>query len=653
MENSDTKGSFLDSVFIECDLHKLDIQHEWLFNFIFYKEWPIIDGMKANADGWRMMNQANVNILKERFPHINEKFNNINSFEELQSQRKVMHERVERDEEWLQAVNEIIEDSKIIFVYGFGHGISIADLLEQFPDRWIFIYEPDEALFYEVLCRYDISFLLEQTNLYWIAVGEDQLKVLFHLLSSYMQEKLAFIGLRGFLEDEMNALRDIRQEFINYNTDFHSNKFIENRFRNEWTQNYLYHLHESLTCQTIESMYNAFKGSTAIIVSSGPSLTEDIEWIRKIQDHALIIAAGSSVQALIKHQIRPHLCVIMDGHEVNNRIFSNGNALEAALLFTSSSYYEISERKKENKIYSIMDNDQVSQYFLRVDKRNVLMLPTPSVAGTAVQAAIFLGAAKVVFAGQDLSFPGQKVYSDGVDHFSEESKEKMLQKAVSQIENVQGGMNATDASFMSMKESIEALIKHNQQVQFYNSTRNGAVIEGAPFCPIEDIYEEIQGQVVEKDIVEQWMERNPIDINRDEIINLKSRLEHVQLDLSVLEKDIRNVRKMVDMIEGLSRTKPLKCHNVIFDIEEQWGKIVNREWFTPVFESLIPLELARFDQKLPSIVVEQDIISKAGYLREYLGQLLNELEEQLPHLEELLIESVKRVDNTLTLNNLA
>lgn len=71
------------------------------------------------------------------------------------------------------------------------------------------------------------------------------------------------------------------------------------------------------------------------------------------------------------------------------------------------------------------------------------------------------------------------------------------------------------------------------------------------------------------------------------------------------------------------------------------------------FESLIPLELARFDQKLPSIVVEQDIISKASYLREYLGQLLNELEEQLPHLEELLIESVKRLDNTLTLNNLA
>lgn len=597
------------------------------------------------------MNQANLNVLKERFPHIIEKFENMSIVEEPQSPRQVIYERVERDEEWLQAVHEIIEGSKIVFVYGFGHGVSIADLLEQFPDRWLFIYEPDEALFYEVLSHYDISFLLGQPNLYWIAVGEDQLKILFHLLSSYMQEKLAFIGLRGFLENRMDALQDIREKFVAYKNDFHSNKFIENRFRNEWTQNYLYHLHESFTCHSIERMYNAFKGSTAIIVSSGPSLTEDIEWIRKISEHALIIAAGSSVQALIKHQIKPHLCVIMDGHEVNNRIFSNGAALEPALLFTSSSYYGISEQKKENKIFSIMENDQISQYFLQINKGSLFMLPTPSVAGTAIQAAIILGATRIIFAGQDLSFPGQKVYSDGVEHFSEDSKAAMLQKAIKQVENVQGGMNATDASFMSMKESIEALIKHNGQIQFYNSTRHGAVIEGAPFRPIDRIYEEIQGEVIEKNLIEQWTELNPINLNRGQIEKVKNKVEYVKSDLQEMKNEIRAVRKMVNIIEGLSRTKPLKCHNVIFDIEEQWGRIANREWFAPIFESLIPLQLARFDQKLPTIVVEQNIISKAGYLRDYLGQLLNELEEQLPYLDELLGESLKRIDNTLSIIN--
>ncbi|MEC0129077.1 motility associated factor glycosyltransferase family protein [Paenibacillus pabuli] len=589
------------------------------------------------------MNQANLEVLEHRFPHISEKLKSANPSK--LRQERVVYERFDKDELWLQAVKELVEESKIVFVYGFGQGLSIADLLEEFPDRWLFVYEPDEASFNSAMTEYDISLLLSHPNLYWISVGDDQLRMLFHLLCSYMQEKLAFIGLRKFLEDHIEVLHDVKKEFLVYKNDYHSNKYVENRFRNEWTQNYLYHLHESLTTQSIEKMYEAFKGKTAIIVSSGPSLTEDIEWIRKISKHALIIAAGSSVQALVKHGIEPHLCVIMDGHEVNNKIFSNEKTLQPTLLFTSSSYYGISERKEKNKIYSIMENDQVSQYFLQINKSNLLMLPTPSVAGTAIQTAIFLGATQVVFAGQDLSYPGLKVYSDGVEHFSQDTKVEMLQRAVRQIENVQGGMNSTDASFMSMKESIESLIKYFDHIDFYNSTRLGAVIEGAPFQAIEEIYEGLKGELIEKDVIENWMNDHPVAINHEQFASVKARIELVATEVVHLKPEIRVLRKLINNVEGLSRTKPLKCHNVIFDIEEKWGSIVNREWFAPIFESLIPLQLARFDRMLPTIVVEQNIILKASYIREYLGGILEELEEQLPHLEELLLESGRRMDS--------
>ncbi|MGF9699801.1 motility associated factor glycosyltransferase family protein [Paenibacillus sp. MABNR03] len=587
------------------------------------------------------MNQANLEVLEHKFPHIAEKLKSINSSE--LRQERVVYERFERDEVWLQAVKELIDESKILFVYGFGQGLSIADLLEEFPDRWLFVYEPDEVSFNSAMTEYDISLLLSHPNLYWISVGDDQLRMLFHLLCSYMQERLAFIGLRKFLEDQIEVLHEVKKEFLTYKGDYQSNKYVENRFRNEWTQNYLYHLHESFTNHSIENMKGAFEGNTAIIVSSGPSLTEDIEWIRKISKHALIIAAGSSVQALMKHGIEPHLCVIMDGHEINNKIFSNEETLRPTLLFTSSSYFEISQRKEKNKIYSIMENDQVSQYFLQINKSNLLMLPTPTVAGTAIQSAIFLGAKQVVFAGQDLSYPGQKVYSDGVEHFSQDTKVEMLQRAVRQIKNVQGGINSTDSSFMFMKESIESLIKYFNHIKFYNSTSLGAVIEGAPFKPINEIYEGLKGELVEKDVIKNWMEDHPVEINHKQFASVTARIELVISDVRHLKTEISVIRKLINNIEWLSRTKPLKCHNVIFDIEEKWGIIVNREWFAPIFESLVPLQLGRFDRMLPTIVVEQNIIIKASYIREYLGGILEELEAQLPHLEELLLESRRRM----------
>ncbi|QLG38204.1 hypothetical protein HW560_08765 [Paenibacillus sp. E222] len=222
----------------------------------------------------------------------------------------------------------------------------------------------------------------------------------------------------------------------------------------------------------------------------------------------------------------------------------------------------------------------------------------------------------------------------------------MLQKAMKQVENVKGGMNSTDASFISMKESIEGLIKHFDHIKFDNSSRLGAVIEGAPFRPIEEIYAGLDnGELVDPNILENWIKDHPIVISHERYANVKAKIELVINDVNQLSPEIRSIRKLLLIIEELSRNKPLKCHNVIFDIEQKWGEIVNREWFAPIFESLIPLQIARFDRMLPSIVVEQNIIIKAGYVKEYIGEMLDEIEKKLPHLEELLLESARRINS--------
>lgn len=584
--------------------------------------------------------QVNYSSLKQRFPHVRTKMEILQTAHPTKP--SVCVEMIDRDLVWLQAVKSSINNCKIVFVYGFGRGFSIADLIEQYPDCWFFVYEPDENLFFETLSEYDISFILDHPNFYWLSVGESQLNMLFHMVCSYMQDEMVFVALRHYLENDMDILRGIKQKFMEYRDTFYSNKHTEHRFREEWTRNYLYHVIDVLNTPSIEQLFYSFEGSTAVIVSSGPSLQEDIEYLRKIQQHALIIAAGSSIQALIKHGIRPHLTVIMDGHPINKQIFSTPESLEAPLLFTSSSYYEISDLKHTKKIHSIMKSDAISQYLLEYSREQLFVSPTATVAGTAIQAAVCLGAKRIILAGQDLSFPDQKFYTDGIEHFSSDSTDEKVQIAHKKVLNVKGTYNSTDDSFLLMKDGIENLITGLPRVEFINTTRNGAVIEGAAFKPIDELYEQLQSERVGLDAIGDWIENNHHVVDNSRMLYFKEKLELILLDLLNVRSEIRTIMKHLNKIRELSRIKPIKAQRELELIEQMWGAIATRGWFAPIVESILPLQIAKFDQLLPTIITEQNLIRKTDLICEHLGSLLTEIDDRIPDLEDMFTESILR-----------
>ncbi|MCP3745899.1 DUF115 domain-containing protein [Paenibacillus sp. A3M_27_13] len=553
-------------------------------------------------------------------------------------------EPFERDTAWLNAVQGAIGNGKILFVYGFERGLSIVDLLELYPNHWLFVYEPDERLFRKAVTEYDLSLLLGYSNLYWLSVGDSQLDMMFHMLSSYMMEDLVFIALRKYLTDDMSTLREVKEKFQEYRQSFLVDKHTENRFREEWTRNFLYHLSDVLYTPSIERLFHAFEGATVIVVSSGPSLQEDIEWLKKLRPHALIISAGSSIQALIKHGIHPHLAVIMDGHSVNKKIFASSETREQPLLFTSSSYYEISDQNCAGKIHSIMKSDAVSQYFFGLSKEELFISPTETVAGTAIQAAAYLGAKRIILAGQDLSFPDNKFYADGIEHFAAETTDKIVQEAPKKVLNVKGTYNITDESFSLMKDGVENLIKALPRIEFINSTRNGAVIEGAPYEPMEEMYKLLAPESVDHDAIADLINKINIAADMNKVQDVRDKLIATLGDLSNVRSEIAAIHKLMKKIREFSRTKPAKAQSMVESIEQMWGVIANRDWFSPIFESIMPIEIARFDQVLPVIVTEHQLTRKSDLIYEHLGKLLQDITAQIPILEEMFSESIRRLD---------
>lgn len=586
--------------------------------------------------------ELNMEVLNQRFKHVAQKMLVIES-DDIKD-KKFVQEPWDKDENWLEAVRGSVEDLNIIFVYGFGQGLGIADLLEMYPNRWLFVYEPDEQAFLNSMKEYDFRELLNHPNLQWVSVGETQLNMLFYLVCSYMNQEMAFVALRHYLDNDMDVLREVKEDFKEYNITFNSNKLTQQFFQEDWLRNGLYQMASMLFTPALEELQGQFKGGTAVVISSGPSLQEDIEWVTRLKPHALIIAAGSSIQALVKNGIRPHLTVVMDGGVINNKVFEDPRTLESPLLHTSSAYYEISERKSNHLIHSIMKNDVASQYFMGLPEEEVIISSTPTVAGTAMQAAIRLGATRIIMMGQDLSFPGNKYYADGVNHVSTERANSDVETAKIQVLNVNGTYNTTNQSFMFMKDSLEDLVTAFTDIEFINSTRNGASIEGTVWMPIEEIHDLIKNEQMDQECMVTMSDQTNYVTDMQKVTSVTNKIKATMADFEVMKSEIKDIQKLLGKVQELSRTKPVKGQRMMESIEIAWGKLVHREWFDPILETVLPTSIKVFDQQLPIIVNEKNLVLKSDLIYKHLGKVLKDIIEKIPSLIELFTESIRRID---------
>ena len=82
------------------------------------------------------------------------------------------------------------------------------------------------------------------------------------------------------------------------------------------------------------------KDGSTVIVASGPSLDESIQWLQEHQNNLTIVAAGSSLGTLLKNNITPKACVFLERQSIvfENDLMSlveDGFSLDNIILFGS------------------------------------------------------------------------------------------------------------------------------------------------------------------------------------------------------------------------------------------------------------------------------------------------------------------------------
>lgn len=580
----------------------------------------------------------NMKLIKERFNGVFPE----NLQVDLEIEKKIIRERIEYDTQWMQAVELSVQNIGIIFVYGFGQGIGIADLFERYPDRLFVIYEPNNISFQYALRQYDLTPILEWPRLLWLSVGENQLNLLFSKLSTHIQEELAFVPLRHYLEHDIEELHQMREKFMKHYVAFVSNHNTREHFKKLWLENTLYNISEFSKYPEIFDLENRFTDQTAVIVASGPSLQEDVEWLKKIKNHAIVIASGSSIQFFDKNQIKPHLVALLDGNEINGQIFSSNIASQTPLMVASRGYQDVVNKREKHVIYSFLNHDAITQYVLGLDSNRKYLRSTITVVGTAIQTAIIMGAKRIVLFGQDLSLHNGSYYAPGVNHTKgEEISPDHPQKNL-KVKNVKGGYNETTLSLMLMKDDIENLIKSYPEIEFVNTTAHGAEVIGTTWISAKDMYEKLES---ERSVSERLIEDCLEQMEASPLIDLPKFEEKLNFLIESLQRareEATQIKRLLSKGRDQARMKPAKAWDLLAKAEERWSVLTNQEWFNVIFEAFIPVAMMEFDRILPIIVNEQEVRKKSDLMHQHLGELLTAMTESIPESIDIITEAIIR-----------
>lgn len=577
---------------------------------------------------------TNLDSLSEDYQFLHSKNGSPNVTLKKDGQEMTLYSKYSPEQEvtlWIKQLNEDLKDAKHILLTGFGLGYHLETLIDNFPDKIIYVYEPDPNIFTIALHMRKLTRLLSHSNLHIFAVGPGS-EIMRHFASEIVTQLTGPIEIvnvppyEKLYKETINELIQILGDCIK---SFRTDIATYSGYSLEWIKNTIYNLKYVKESTSVDFLKNMYPSIPAIIVGSGPSLSYDLDTLRELKNKAIIIAAGTSTQALLAANIEPDIIVIMDGSFNNFKAFQDLDTLEIPIVFAPVIYRGILTEGHRYYAYAPFALDRITLRLVN-KQHNIIFTPSYSVTGLCIQLAAFMGCPKIIFTGQDLSFPKNQFYAANINHIDLEAVNATLKEADGEVPNVSGGTNRTNDLMHVTLRNIEELIGYLKSVQFINSSRSGAHIKGTQFLPLKDLQLEklpLREHNEIKDLFNMTKYRNNTD---------KDRIE------KNFNSDFRNLKQLKSVVSSLNdkfellgrRTLSLKEQK---DKEKElvklWDKITNHSLFHPYVEYGLNSVLFAKQRSIHGIQKIPDTSNRISMMKQHIGSL-NVIIDQ--YLEELI-----------------
>lgn len=205
-----------------------------------------------------------------------------------------------------------------------------------------------------------------------------------------------------------------------------------------------------------------------IVVGGGPSLDENLEYLKGQKNKKTIIAVTTVFRKLIDLGVEPDFVAVQDPQNRTYGHMANIEKSNATLFLTENSNWQFGLKYKGEKYLIKTDGNYYSQNNLCE-----LWETSGTVTALAIDIAAYAGAETIELIGADLSYPGKQSHASGtMDNVLVDTT------GMVKVKSVDGGEVPTSILFKGYISDIEKQIKKYKEVKFSNMSKHGALIRG-------------------------------------------------------------------------------------------------------------------------------------------------------------------------------
>lgn len=211
----------------------------------------------------------------------------------------------------------------------------------------------------------------------------------------------------------------------------------------------------------------------AIVVAAGPSLDDNMDFLRENKGKKTIIAVGTIFRKLIQAGIEPDLVVVMDPQKRTFKQLEGVENEKVPMVLSLVTYWEFARKYSGTKyMLPVVGDEKTAKY--AEEHGEELWATGGTVTSLALAIAVKYNAKKIYFVGIDMAYPG------GVTHATDTmDREKKDLNKLTPIEGVGGIVVYADPPFMAYREWIENCIELTPEIEYINMSKVGARIKGS------------------------------------------------------------------------------------------------------------------------------------------------------------------------------
>ncbi|XHA91692.1 motility associated factor glycosyltransferase family protein [Campylobacter jejuni] len=538
----------------------------------------------------------------------------------------------------------------VLYFYGFGNGILFKALLQNKNHQHIVVFEKDIEIIWIMFHILDFSNELQSARLMILQTSSLDIEFFSNFCSSkpfFQFSRIYFLELMShyyerFHEDILGLNKKLAENFKNSIVS-HGNDPLDAL---QGIEQFVYNLPSMITHPSYKELLSKRKNlsDTAIIVSTGPSLTKQLPLLKKYASKATIFCADSSYPILAKHGIKPDYVCMLERTEITAEFFNNDFwEFDKDIVFVCAGVVHpkaIEYLKDRNLV--ITQKVLAFPYYINLKDFSYAAVGF-SVAHTLSYLATYLNHKNIIFIGQDLAY-AENGNSHPDDYQNSANYESQMYEHILTTAYGGNGKVETHSIWLLFKNWFENEMIPNTRkmgITTYNCTEGGARIEGT----IEKPFLWACENLLDKDLNKPFEKLEPLSLNKQNEFLLKAyykvckSIKHCRDFSKILSNDFEKIQSVYLSLNE----KEEDINLAIKKIDEFKNKLENIKQMQDLYEILSPL-LIQFELNLARIYVLNPKTKEDAFNKSILW-----IKEHLEFME-LVYGHIKAQENALIKN---